>query len=188
MPARTFYEPMVEQTREPSPIRGFQVTIGGTYVLLDDVVTSLREYAQSLHDPGDGALIHELATWLVSGERQLPEQMSLDTAAVGEPEPPDPQQEIVDRVEVYPDDPTSERPRWIARACDSEGKILTVTNGSFDQEYVIQNAGERWPGKPVHLLADASQDTVWEENDPGGIRSPLTSRRRPSPNRLWINT
>ncbi len=41
----------------------------GTYVLLADVVASVREYAQSLDDPHSGGVIHELATWLGGGQR-----------------------------------------------------------------------------------------------------------------------
>lgn len=180
MPVRDrHYDPQVGDSRQME-IRGFPVTIGGTYVLLDDVVTALRAYATA-HESWD---VNDAASWLQAGGQPLPDAPEA-TAEVGEPEPPDAGQDLVDRVEVYPDDPENPRPRWIARTCDATGKILTVTNGSFDQEYVLRNAGDRWPGKPVFLVADYSHDTVWEENDPGGIRSPLSSRRRPSPNRLW---
>lgn len=184
MSRQSFYEPMIDEGRQATPIRGFQTQIAGTYVLLDDVITSLREYAQSLEDSTDGALIHEVAAWLQSSERELPAVES--TAAVEAPPPAvhadDP---AVDRVEIYPDDPASLRPRWIARSCDENGRILFITNGSFDQEYVIKDASERWPGKNVHLLTEAGIDTVWEERDPGGIRSASSGRRRPSPNRMW---
>jgi hypothetical protein len=161
-------------------MRGFQVTIGGTYVLLDDVVTTLRLYADSLPDPTQ---VYEAAAWLVSGQ-QPPAVEQWDTP------PPEPEiysepDAAVDRIEVYPEDPTAERPRWIARGCSSEGDILYVTRGSFDQDYVIRDAEGRWPGRTVHLVADSAHDTVWEERDPGGIRSTGTKRRRPSPKRLW---
>lgn len=185
---RQFYEPIVEENQQASPMRGFQVGITGTYVLLDDVVTALREYAQSLDDPASGGLVHEVANWLHSGAEPIPvEDEDVPESATTPVELPaaveaDPN---VDRVEIYPDDPESPRPRWIARSCDSTGKILFVTNGSFDQAYVIRDAEERWPGKSIHLIAEYSHDTVWEENDPGGLRSTATKRRRPSPNRLW---
>ena len=175
---KQFYEPEI-QPAQASPIRGFPISITGTYVLLDDVITTLREYAQSLPDAEQGALIHELATWLGSSRE------SNELPVVEDPIQP---QLAVDRVEVYPDDPMALKPRWIARACSADGDILQITNGSFDQEYVIQDAQQRWPGKDVHLLAEAGQDSVWEERDPGGIRSAVTSRRRPSPKRLWAGS
>jgi hypothetical protein len=192
MPTRErFYDPLLQEEQQASPIRGFQVMIGGTYVLLDDIVTSLREYAQSLPDPAAGGLIHEVATWLQSGERSLPEMIQVPGPEESEPtaapvQVPGPLDLRVDRVEVYPDDPTAVKPRWLARSCDSDGKILFVTNGSFDQDYVIQDAGQRWPGVDIHLLTHAGIDTVWEERDPGGIRSASSGHRRPSPNRLWV--
>jgi hypothetical protein len=184
-----FYEPLVEEQHLPTPIRGFQVTIGGTYVLLDDVVTVLREYAQSLGAIPEREIIHEVATWLQSGELPLPEQQPVQDPAPSPPQtftPLDPELGV-DRVEIYPDDPLALKPRWIARACSAEGDILYVTNGSIDQEYVIADAQQRWPGCDVHLLTEAGQDTVWEERDPGGIRSASNGRRRPSPKRLWGN-
>ncbi len=183
------YDPMIQEQQQATPIRGFQVTIGGTYVLMDDVVTALRQFAQSLDDPDQGGAVHEAATWLQSGDRPLPEADSpVPPEAAAPPERTAEDillSEIVDRIEVYPDDPLAVRPRWIARACDSSGRILKVTNGSFDQEYVIRDAQERWPDVTTHLLTEYGQDTVWEENDPGGIRSASNGRRRPSPHRMY---
>lgn len=184
MARQTYYEPMIQEEQQASPLRGFQVQIGGVYVLLDDVITALREYSRAYES--DEVML--AANWLGSGEQQLP-QVQAPGPEFAEPAPFEPnqaEQNGVDRVEVYPDDPTNPRPRWIARSCNSDGKILMVTNGSFDQEYVIRDAEQRWPGKPIHLLTDASIDTVWEERDPGGIRSASSGRRRPSPNRLWV--
>lgn len=179
---QAYHEPIV-QDAQASQIRGFPISITGTYVLLDDVVTVIREYAQTSPDPVIGGAIHELATWLQGGqaedepERVIPETPVAVAAAEG-----------VDRIEVYPSDPEDPRPKWHARACSPEGDILYTTAGSFDQEYVIRDAQERWPGVNTHLIADASVDTVWEEKGPDAIRSPLTKRRRPSPKRLWMNT
>ena len=166
MARQQFYEPQVQQ--EASAVRGVQVTITGTYVLLDDIITVLKEYADANGQP----TVADAAEWLRGGAESQ-EVTQVD------------QGEKVDRIEVYPDDPESLKPRWMSRACDAEGTILYTTAGSFDQEYVIREAQERWPQAPVMLVNDASVDTVWEENDPGGIRSPSTKRRRPSPKRLW---
>lgn len=183
MARQTFHEPLIEEQQHATPLRGFQVQIGGVYILMDDVVTALREYAQSLESPAAGAAVHEAATWLASGDRELPEAPAVQAEAVA-PDVFDPTPNV-DRVEVYPDDPLALRPKWVSRACDSVGRILQVTNGSFDQEYVIRNAEERWPGKTVHLLTESGQDSVWEETDPGGIRSAHSGRRRPSPQRMY---
>lgn len=187
MPTRErHYDPMIEQPRQASPLRGFQVQIGGVYVLLDDIVTVLREYALTLADPDEMTLVNELAGWLGSGERQLPEAQESPLPEVpAEPAVVYAYDENVDRVEIYPDDPTAIRPRWIARSVDDTGSILFVTNGSFDQDYVIRDAEQRWPDKDIHLLTEAGIDTIWEERDPGGIRSASSGRRRPSPKRLW---
>jgi hypothetical protein len=176
MPRTQFYEPQVGDS-PPLEIRGFPVSIGGTYVLMDDVLTVLEAYARS-EDSDD---VRELVNWLRAGDLHVEEQPEITSTVVDEYPEPDPN---VDRVEVYPDDPENPRPRWIARACSDQGDILYTTAGSFDQDYVIRDAEQRW-GAPVHLVADAMVDTVWEENDPGGIRSPHTKRRRPSPKRLW---
>ena len=66
MPRDQFYDPQIGDS-EQMQIRGFQVGIGGTYVLMDDVVTALRGFAQSLDDPDAGALVHEVASWLGAG-------------------------------------------------------------------------------------------------------------------------
>jgi len=182
-----FYDPMIDQGQKLQ-MRGFQVAIGGTYVLLDDVVTALRAYAQSQEDPDAGALVHEVATWLQAGDTALPvldtpNDIQIFSETFEQPQP----QETpgADRVEIYPDDPTAARPKWMARACSAEGDILYVTNGSFDQDYVIRDAEQRWPSLTLHLIAHAGVDTVWEERDPGGIRSASSGDRRPSPKRLW---
>jgi hypothetical protein len=178
MPRTQFYEPQVGDS-PPLEIRGFPVSIGGTYVLMDDVLTVLEAYART----SDSDDVRELVNWLRAGDLHVEEPVETATDLRGQ-EYTFTRDPAVDRVEVYPDDPENPRPRWIARACSSEGDILHVTNGSFDQEYVIRDAEQRW-GTPIHLVADAMVDTVWEENDPGGIRSPHTKRRRPSPKRLW---
>lgn len=182
---QAYHEPIV-QDAQASQIRGFPVSITGTYVLLDDVVTVIREYAQTSPDPVIGGAIHELATWLMGGMEVTAPAEAIETrvSPADQAEPV----EGVDRIEVYPSDPEDPRPKWHARACGPEGDILFTTAGSFDQQYVIRDAQERWPGVNTHLIADASVDTVWEEKGPDAIRSPLTKRRRPSPKRLWMNT
>jgi hypothetical protein len=195
---RQFYEPEVQPVQaQASPIRGFQIGIGGTYVLMDDVVTVLREFAQSMDAhawdatgvPDPREVLYEVATWLQSGERPPSLDSVQDAVILGEagdtPEEPS-SSSAVDRIEVYPDDPMAIKPRWVARACSADGDILTVTNGSFDQEYVIKDAQQRWPNRTVHLLTEAGQDSVWEERDPGGIRSASSGRKRPSPKRMYL--
>lgn len=248
---RQFYEPEV-QVQQATPIRGFPVTVGGLYVLFDDVITVLREYAQTL-ETRDAETVYDLVIWLQSGERPMPsdsdeadhvsglEVAMLETlieqtepisavnrvevfstgelwyaralaengellyATAGSVEQAEAIQEAqnrwpgkdvhlvtmqpdtqgIDRIEIYPDDPRAMRPKWVARACSEDGDILSVTNGSFDQEYVIRDAQQRWPGKECHLVTHAGIDTVWEERDPGGIRSSSSGDRRPSPKRMF---
>ncbi len=177
------YDPMIDEPQQIQ-MRGFPVAISGTYVLMDDVVTALRQYAQSLDDPVQGGAVHEAASWLQSGDRPLPEvEPPVPPEAAAPPAPEN--LPNVARIEVYPDDPDTPNPRWMARACDDVGRILKVTNGSFDQEYVIRDAQERWPNVETLLLREAGQDSIWEERDPGGIRSASNGRRRPSPHRMF---
>src|SRR5262245_38712312 len=146
-------------------IRGFPVVQAGTYVLMDDVVAALKEYAESV----DSLAVAEAAQWLEAG---LPAPaVTIDgTAEEGPSEPsvfgaePDDVSEGVDRVEIFPDNPDDPRPRWHARSIDTGGYILKTTNGSFDQARVIQNAEERWPGIPIHLLKHAGEDSKWVED------------------------
>jgi hypothetical protein len=171
MPKTQFYDPQVGDS-DPMQIRGFQVGIGGTYVLMDDVVTVLRAYAQSLDDPAAGAAVHDAVSWLQAGAEALPETPS-------EPPAPPPREvhgaeaddvtPDVARIEVYPDPPDDPRPKWYARSIDTSGFILKTTAGSFDQEWVISNAQERWPGIDVHLLKNAGEDSKWTEDSTRGV-------------------
>src|SRR5262249_25288783 len=118
----------------------------------------------------------------VSAEEQEPEPLPPPT-----PPPPPPQedaslvetmQDRVARVEVFPD----AEGKWYARSVDDMGTILKTTNGSFDKTYVISDAGQRWPRKEIHELADAQMDSIWNEQHHA---FGWNSRRRPSPRRLW---
>jgi hypothetical protein len=161
-------------------IRGLAVPEAGTYVLMADVVTVIREYAQALEDPNAGALIHDLATWLDGG---LPEEEAHD--AVIEQEvfgaEPDDVTEGVARVEIFPDNPDDPRPRWHARTVDTGGYILKTTAGSFDQAWVIQNAQERFPGVEVYVLRHAGEDSKWQEDSTRGVFPSMG----PPVRRLW---
>lgn len=168
-------------------IRGFQVAIGGTYVLMDDVVTALRAYAQSLTSPDAGAVVHELASWLAQGapeiEEALPDdpmEVELAEAQVYGAEPLDESSDI-ERIEIYPDPPDDPRPKWYARSVDTGGYIVQTTGGSFDQDWVIQNASERWPGKGIFLLSHAGGDSKWEEDRERGV----FPSKGPPVRRLW---
>ncbi len=161
-------------------IMGFQVPATGTYVLLDDVVAALRSYAQSLEDPNAGALVHDVASWLDGGatpevEAPAPEA-SVPHGAEEDDVTPD-----VARVEIYPDPPDDPRPKWYARTVDTGGYILKVTNGSFDQAFVIRNAEERFSGIPIRLLKHAGEDSKWIEDEHRGAFPSLG----PSTRRLW---
>ena len=168
-------------------IRGVQVSIGGTYVLMDDVVTALRGFAQSMEvsEAVAASAVHEAATWLQQGADQsaLPSYESaveavghspITDAVRGGPEPPYGQEPLdespdIGRVEIYPDPPEDPNPKWYARSVDTGGYILQVTSGSYDQEWVIQNAQERWPGKDIYLLRNAGEDSKWEEDRNRGV-------------------
>lgn len=146
-----------------SDIRGFQIPVTGTYVLMEDVIMSIRMYAQSFDDPEAGTLIHDLATWLAGG---VPAQKA--AAEVYGAEPDDVTIDVA-RVEIYPDPPEDPRPKWYARSIDTGGYILKTTGGSFDQEWVIQNAQERWPDIDIHVLRNAGEDSKWVEDSTRGV-------------------
>jgi hypothetical protein len=163
-------------------IRGLQVTEAGTYVLMADVVQAIREYAQSLDDANAGALIHDLATWL---DGWLPQAQDELNDAVIEQEiygaEADDVTEGVARVEIYPDNPDDPRPRWHARTVDTGGYVLKTTSGSFDQDWVIQNAQERFPGVEVYVLRHAGEDSKWIEDSKRGVFPSMG----PPVRRLW---
>jgi hypothetical protein len=178
-------------------IRGFPVPEAGTYVLVNDVVSAIRAFAQSLPDPEDGALVHELASWLAAGAvppagedssphvEVAPQPLEQIGEAVDTPDvfgaEEDDVSPGVDRVEIYPDPPEDPRPKWYARSIDTGGFILKVTNGSYDFEWVVQNAEERWPGIPLHLLKSAGEDSKWVEDSTRGVFPSLG----PPVRRLW---
>jgi len=176
-----FYEPLIQQEQpQATPIRGFRTEIAGVYVLLDDVVTTLREFAQSLTDPEQGALIHEVATWLVSGERptqyeSVPETEEFPPAV----EPPygaesDDVTPDVARVELFPREESAGRRKWFARSIDTAGNVMKVTHGSFDKPFVEQNARDRWPDIPIHEVQDENESSMVKERG-----------RRAYDHRLW---
>lgn len=181
-------------------IRGFQVSIGGTYVLMDDVVTALRAYAQSLDSPEAGALVHEVASWLHEGANssEMPEappvryEPDSEAATTGllhqeaRTEAPygaesDDITLDVARIEIFPDPPDDPRPKWYARSIDTGGFIMKTTNGSFDFEWVVKNAEERWPGISIHLLKNAGEDSKWVEDSTRGV----FPSKGPPVRRLW---
>lgn len=199
MPNRDkFYDPQMGDSA-PMQIRGFPVSIGGTYVLLDDVITALRAYAQSLEDPDAGAVVHEVASWLQAGDGVPLESLEAAQAAMAPPSAPEPPYGAeagdtspdIDRVEIFPDPPDDPRPKWYARSVDTGGYVMQTTGGSFDQEWVIQNAQERWPDKQIHLLKSAGEDSMWLENQTTGTLKPPGGNRGAFPSlgppirRLW---
>ncbi len=149
-------------------IQGFSVPTEGTYVLLDDVVSAIRAYAQSLEDPNAGGLIHDLATWLDGGSDPEVEEPVTEASVPYGAEDLDTSRDI-ERVEVYPDPPEDPRPKWYARSIDTGGYILQTTKGSYDQEWVISNAQERWPEKQIYLLKSAGEDSKWVEDSTRGV-------------------
>jgi len=163
-----------------SEIRGFEAPTPGTYVFLDDVISAVREYAQSLEDPNAGALIHDLATWLDAG-RDVQVEQPAPEASVPHGAEEDDVTEGVARVEVYPDPPDHPNPKWFARTVDTSGYILKVTDGSFDQEFVIKNAEERFAGVPILLLKHAGEDSKYMEDSTRGVFPSIG----PPVRRLW---
>lgn len=153
--------------------------------MLDDVVASIREYAQALDDPNAGAAIHELASWL--GASDMPAATAgITTVPHSEEDLQAAQDLAVYRVELYPDPPDDLKPKWYARSVDSEGNILFTTSGAFDYEYVHHSASERWPGKPIFQLRRWADDSVFMENmerNTNQTAAPL--RDRVSPKRMF---
>jgi hypothetical protein len=175
-------------------IRGIHVEAGGTYLMLEDVVQSIREYAQSLDDPNAGAAIHDLASWL--GASSMPAATAGITAVPTEQHGADEEKIIaslqaaqdltVYRVELYPDPPEDPRPRWYARSVDADGTILHTTAGSYDYDYVYKQAAERWPDKPIYQLNKWADDSVFlekMERNTNQTAAPL--RDRVSPKRMF---
>lgn len=185
MPRQTqHYDPIIEDgSAQATAIRGFQVGIGGTYVLMDDVVTAIREYAQSLADPEFGSLVHDLANWLTSGQPlpQAPDYPNPGQVALTEFDVPadtivhgaeaDDVTLDVERVEMFPDADG----KWYARSIDTSGNIMKITDGSFDKPWVLRNAEQRWPGIHLVEVQSAMDDSMWRERGHIG----------PSPKRLW---
>ena len=109
---------------------------------------ALRAYAQSLEDPNDGAAVHGAVGWLDAGSaphEQAPVEEVVEAPHGSEP---DDVTEGVDRVEVYPDPPDDPRPKWYARTVDTGGYIIKVTDGSYDQSFVISERGGALPRHP----------------------------------------
>jgi hypothetical protein len=166
-------------------IRGIHVETGGTYVMLDDVVASIREYAQSLTDPSAGAAIHELASWL--GASSMPAAVAgITTVPHSTEELQEAQDLSVYRVELYPDPPEDPKPKWYARSVDEEGNILHTTNGAYDYEHVYNTAAERWPGKQIYQLKRWADDSVFlEKMEKNTNQTAAPLRDRVSPKRMF---
>lgn len=182
MKSQQYYEPLIQEEQQASPIRGFQVTIGGTYVLMDDVVTAIREYAQSLGDPEHGALVHDVATWLQVGASQEDLNTLKAAAPLGwseEPAPyvphgaePDDVNADVDRVEIVPLDEGG-RIKWYARSIDTGGNVMKRGHANFDRSWVERNAEERWPGIPMYEVSDENERSMWKERGVRGYKHGL---------------
>lgn len=169
-------------------LQGIMIERAGAYLHIEDAVLYLREIAEQYDQAGNPsaslALRAVADAW--SGEEPAPNQeeaapvISLVTA--------DPGADVY-LVEVFPDNPEEPRPRWHARTVDNQGRILTTTNGSFDQNYVVKDAKDRWPGVEVLLVPDQNYDSVWEQQTGADgqhiIRSASSGRRRQSPNRMF---
>jgi hypothetical protein len=173
---QNFYEPLVQGEAQPTQVRGFRTEIAGTYVLLDDVVTVIRQYAQSLEDPNEGALVHEVANWLVSGEQlPAPKPEPVEIAHVeaeiygaeSDDVTPD-----VDRVEIFPVE-TARGRKWHARTIDTGGNVMKVAHGNYDRAWVERNAEERWPGIPMYEVADENERSMWKERGERGHKHGL---------------
>jgi hypothetical protein len=162
-------------------IQGFHVQSTGTYVRLSDVVQALRAYAQSLEDPNDGAAVHGAVGWLDAGSNPDVQEPAAEVIEAPHGAEADDVIHGVDRVEVYPDPPDDPRPKWYARTIDTGGYILKVTDGSYDQSWVISNAEARFPGLPIILLKHAGEDSKWTEDASRGAFPSVG----PSPRRLW---
>jgi hypothetical protein len=173
LPRQQFYEPLIQEDAAQMEIRGFAVTIGGTYVLLDDIVTALREYAHALSEAEQAALIHEVATWLQAGDRRLPEREEIPPVGNGAVNPseltPD-----VERVEIFPVE-TARGRRWHARSIDTSGNVMKATAGSFDKTYVERDARDRWPNTPLYELQDENERSMTKERGKRGYAHELWS-------------
>jgi hypothetical protein len=166
---------------EQTQIQGFQVELAGTYVLLSDVVAALRAYAQSLEDPNDGAAVHGAVGWLEAGSNPEVQEPVTEAAEAPYGAEADDVSEGVARVEVYPDPPNDPRPKWYARTVDTSGYIIKVTDGSYDQEFVIRNAEQRFSGVPILLLKHAGEDSKYMEDSTRGVFPSIG----PPVRRLW---
>jgi len=151
-------------------IRGMEVMARGTYVLMDDVIEAIDAYAKA-GPRSEMEVILDFKAWF-QGAGVPPREDPVEEV-VAEPEvhgaEVDDVTEGVARVEIYPDNPDDPRPKWYARTVDTAGYIIKTTNGSFDQAWVIQNAEERFPGIPIHLLKHAGEDSKWQEDSTRGV-------------------
>lgn len=171
MPKQMFYEPLIQEEQESMQIRGFHTDIAGTYVLMDDVVSALREYAQSLEDPNDGALVHGVATWLSDGAQMQERPAEVAPVAANEEIYGAEHDDVtpdVDRVELFPVEEVAGKRKWYARSVDTAGNVMKVTNGSFDKTFVEKNARDRWPGITIHEVQDENERSMFKERGDRG--------------------
>ena len=149
------------------------------YVMLDDVVAAIREYAQSLDDPAAGAAVHEVASWLGAS--------SMPAAVAGIEYTPEPESEAdVYRVELYPHPPDDPNPKWYARTVDSDGNILFTSDGDFVYENVHRFASERWPDTPIFQGHGWAYDSVFlERQEKKAFPTAAPMRERVSPKRMF---
>lgn len=96
---------------------------------------------------------------------------------VAAPDPP----AGVDRVEVYPNEDAS---YWWARPVGPDGAPLQGERdvSGIRREEVVAEAGRAWPGAPIHEIASAMGDSIWDEQDSS---TTFSGQRRPSTQRLF---
>lgn len=201
----THYDPLIEGAPPPfeapepqpeptGPIQAVMVQVAGLYLRLDDVVAELRRIAFDLGHRSElsareaveaaAAAFEEIgvpetqeeAPTGVRDAQDAPHEYTRPVVTIPLEQPDT--DTAVYRVEVFPDADG----KWYARSVDSLGNILDTRNGSFDHEYVLKAARDRWPDVEIHELQDAQMDSIWEEEHHAFS---FNGRRRPSPRRLF---
>lgn len=200
-----------EPVEQYEGIRGVVVAEPGVYLLAEDVASTLRLMAENIpaQVSASEALLAAAESFQAAdlppddGEEVMPVTPFFDTgtalpnpvidaadlpvmpdAAIGRTLSPiegmsgAASDSGVARVEIFPDSDG----KWHARPVDETGKILSVSEGSFDRDYVERDARARWPERDLYELADVLGDSIWDEQ---ATTFGFNGRRRPSPRRLW---
>ncbi len=158
-----YYDPFIEgenQEEAQVQLRAVAVSEPGTYILFEDMLDAIRSFALSVDTFKKQQGIHELIEWLEGTGAAFYEEEGEDQAV---PVKRFKTRVDAERIELFPD---GDR-KWHARLIDHDGQVIGEANGgSFDREWVEQDAAAQYPDLIIYQMETENDDSTWQGKGP----------------------